>query len=72
MKTQRITYPPEKLKKRLYNIREAAQYLGRPVWAIRELIWAGALPFSKTGRIFYLDIYDLDDFIEKNKTRIMY
>ena len=72
MKTQRITNPPEKLKKRLYNIMESAQYLGRPVWAVRELIWAGALPFSKPGRIYYLDVYDLDDFIEKNKTRITY
>jgi len=46
--------------------------LGRPVWAIRELIWAGTLPFVKTGRVFYLDIFDLDDFIDKNKTRFAY
>jgi excisionase family DNA binding protein len=64
--------PPKKLKKRLMTIKEAAIYLGRSVWTIRSLIWAGTLPFIKTGRIYYLDILDLDDFIDKNKTRFEY
>jgi len=72
MKAQRISNPPDKMKKRLYTIKESALYLGRPIWAIRELIWAGALPFIKTGRVFYLDIFDLDDFIDSNKARTAY
>jgi len=53
--------------KRLYSIKEAAVYLGRTDWSIRELIWKGKLPHVKVGRRVHLDIYDLDSFIEKNK-----
>ena len=72
MKSKINKKPPEKLKKRLMTIKEAAIYLGRPVWAIRSLIWAGTLPFVKTGRIYYFDIMDIDEFIDKNKTRFEY
>lgn len=67
-----IKNPPEEMKKRLMTIKEAAVYLGRPVHSVRTLIWAGALPFIKTGRVYYLDIIDLDAFIDKNKTRFEY
>ena len=35
---------PLRTYKRLYTIREAGEYLGRSVWAIRRLIWGGTLP----------------------------
>ena len=54
-------------KKRLYSISEAATYLGRTDWSIRELIWQGKLPQVKVGRRVHLDIRDLDSFIEANK-----
>ena len=57
-----------KISKRLYTIKEAAEYLGRSTWSMRELVWAGKIPFVKDGRKFYFDIKDLDDYIEKNKT----
>jgi excisionase family DNA binding protein len=57
--------------KRLYSIKEAALYLGRSVWAVREMIWAGKLPYIKDGRRILLDIYDMDEWIEKNKNRFM-
>jgi excisionase family DNA binding protein len=57
--------------KRLYSIKEAALYLGRSVWAVREMIWAGKLPYIKDGRRILLDIYDMDEWIEKNKTRFI-
>ena len=72
MKTQGIRNPLEKHKKRLYTIKEAAEYLGRPVWSIRELIWAGAIPFIQNGRIYYLDILDMDSWIEANKRRLVF
>ena len=63
-KAQRITNP---LTKRLYDLKEAAYYLGRPVFSVRTLIWNGALPCVKDGRKQYVDIYDMDAYIEKNK-----
>jgi len=63
-KAQRIYNPPQK---RLYDLKEAAIYLGRPVFSVRTLIWNGHLPFIKSGRRQYIDIYDLERYIEKNK-----
>lgn len=62
----------ERPEKRLYSIKEAAQYLGRSVWAVREMLWAGKIPYVKDGKRILLDIYDMDEWIEKNKTRITY
>ena len=63
-KAQGIANP---LTKRLYDLKEAAYYLGRPVFSVRTLIWNGALPCVKDGRKQYVDIYDMDAYIEKNK-----
>jgi len=58
-----------KIAKRLYSIKEAAVYLGRTEWALREMIWAGKLPYVKDGKRILLDIRDMDEWIEQNKTR---
>lgn len=65
-KAHRIGYP---MSKRLYTLREAAEYLGRSEWGMRELIWAGKIPIvrQECGRKIFLDIDDLDDFINQNK-----
>jgi len=63
-KAQRISNP---LTKRLYDLKEAAIYLGRPVFSVRGLIWKGALPVIKDGRKLYLDIADINTYIERNK-----
>ena len=57
-------------QKRLYTVKEAAAYLGRCEWGMRELIWAGTIPVirSNGGRKIYVDIKDLDRFIEQNKS----
>ena len=55
------------LTKRLFDLREASVYLGRPVFSVRGLIWNGALPYVKDGRKQYLDVYDMDRYIEQNK-----
>jgi len=55
------------IKKRLYSIEEAAIYLGRSIWSVRELIYGGKLPSVKVGKRVHLDINDLNLFIEKNK-----
>jgi hypothetical protein len=67
-KAQRMSNP---VSKRLYNLREAAQYLGRPVSGVRTLIWNGRLPFLQEERKQYIDVRDLDSFIEKSKTTMV-
>ncbi len=66
--TQRFTNRERRaLKKRLYSIKEAAIYLGRTVWAVRGMIWAGKIPCIRDGRRLMIDITDMDIWIEKNK-----
>ncbi|MGZ6225903.1 MAG: helix-turn-helix domain-containing protein [Syntrophales bacterium] len=59
-----------RVQKRLYTLKEAAQYLGRSEWGMRELVWKRLIPtvIAKAGRKIYIDVIDLDAFIEKNKT----
>lgn len=58
--------------KRLYSVPEAAFYLGRTVDALREIIWAGKIPFIRDGRRIFLDVRDLDTWIEQNKTQFSF
>jgi hypothetical protein len=48
------------VSKRLYTAKEA----------MRELIWAGRIPVVRTegGRKIFLDILDLTEFIDQNKS----
>jgi len=54
-------------RKRLYTVKEAAEYLGHTVWGLRSLIWAKTLPVVQHGRKQFLDLYDMEAFIERNK-----
>ncbi len=67
IKTQRTSIPAGK---RLYTLKEAAEYLGRSEWGMRELIWSGTIPVVKTegARKIFLDIDDLNNFIDRNKS----
>ena len=58
------------LGKRLYTLKEAANYLGRSLWGMRELIWAGDVPIvrGEGNRKIFVDITDLDEFINRNKS----
>ena len=57
------------LCKRLYTLKEAAAYLGRSEWGMRDLIWKQEIPVVKNrgGRKIFLDVQDLEAFIENNK-----
>ena len=57
----------ERKKKRLYSIPEAAAYLGRSVWSMREMVWAGKLPAIRDGRRIFVDLEDMNRWIERNK-----
>ena len=65
-KTPRISNPTSP---RLLTIPKAAEYLGLTKWAMRERIWAGQIPYIqfRGGRKIYVDVNDLDSFIQKNK-----
>jgi len=60
----------DKIHKRLYTIEEAAIYLGRTVWSVRELVWKGYLPSVKVGRRVHLDFVDLNAFINYHKVAV--
>lgn len=70
MKTVRIDNPVRGMSKRLYSVDEAAVYLGRTVWAVREMLWAGKIPFVKDGRRTLLDVRDMDAWIDSSKVQI--
>lgn len=56
----------------MLDITEAGHYLGMGHKLVRELIQAGELPYVQRipGRSPYLlDIRDLDQWIDRNKTR---
>lgn len=53
--------------KRLFSVAEASVYLGRTVCALRELVWAGKIPYVRSDRRIFLDVKDLDAFIEQHK-----
>jgi excisionase family DNA binding protein len=58
------------LDKRLYTLKEAAVYLGRSEWGMRDLVWSGRIPVVRNegGRKLFFDLRDLDAFIEKSKS----
>jgi excisionase family DNA binding protein len=64
-KAQGISSP---LSKRLYTLPEAATYLGRTIWSMRELVWKGSIPIVREGKRIFIDMKDLDQYIQKNKT----
>jgi excisionase family DNA binding protein len=53
-----------RLKKRLYTVPEAAEYLGRSVWSVRKLIWGGVLPAVRVQGRVHLDLADMENLIE--------
>jgi len=54
--------------KRLYNLKEASVYLGRSTWGVRTLIWNGKIPVVRDGRKMFIDVFDLEKFVESNKS----
>jgi hypothetical protein len=73
-KAQRISNPSFK---RLYTLREAGFYLGRSEYSVRTLVWNGDLPVIKNpggdqhGKKQWVDVADMDSFIEKNKETVL-
>ena len=60
-------------EKRLYDLKQASQYLGIPRKTLRQMIANGEIKFirrpsrTRDRRLYYLDKNDIDDWIDKNK-----
>lgn len=68
-KAQRMRNP---MSPRLLPLKDAAQWLGLTVWAMRERVWAGDIPVIRFdgGRKMYIDTLDLEQFIQSHKETI--
>jgi len=68
--TQGINNP---ILPRLLTLKKAAEYLGLTTWGMRERVWAGDIPVVRFpgGRKQFIDMKDLDSFIERHKTVIV-
>jgi excisionase family DNA binding protein len=55
------------ITKRLYTAEEAAVYLARSPWTIRDMLRTGKIRFIRDGRRRLLDILDMNEWIENNK-----
>jgi hypothetical protein len=58
----------KEISPRLVSIKQSAIYLGKGVYGVRGLIWSGQIPIVRDGRKIFLDIRDLDRYIESKKT----
>jgi len=54
---------------RLFNVRDAATYLGCTIWFVRNLGWSDALPIIKLGNRWLFDKSDLDAYIDRMKAQ---
>ena len=57
-------------QKRLFTLVEAGVYLGRSPYAVRSLVWAGAIPVVRNpigGSKLFFDIEDLNRWVESSK-----
>ena len=55
---------------RLLKTKQAAQYIGCSEWKLRTLVHDGRIPFiplDEEGKVWRLDIHDLDRFIETRR-----
>ena len=60
------------IRPRLLPLKKAAEHLGLTTWGMRERIWAGDIPVVRFngGRKMFIDIEDLEQFIQRNKMTI--
>jgi excisionase family DNA binding protein len=59
--------PTRAQEPRLLTVDQAAAYLGRTKMSLQHMISAGRLPIVRADRRVFLDVRDLDAWIEQNK-----
>ncbi len=55
------------VRRRLFSVQEAGDYLSLSPWTIREMVWRGELPEVRMGRRLLIDKQDLDALIDRTK-----
>lgn len=65
----KVNLQDNRFSKRLYSIKEASIYLGRSPWTVAEMVRIGKFPYIPDGKRKFLDVQDLDRWIETNKKR---
>lgn len=59
-------------QKRLFSLKDTSVYLGRSLNSVRQMLWDGKLPFIRDGKRIFIDVQDLDKWIERSKQTIEY
>jgi excisionase family DNA binding protein len=60
--------PIQTSPRRLLNVREAAEYLGRTEDAVYQLINRGKIAAIREGRRVHIEVAELDAFVDRGKT----
>jgi excisionase family DNA binding protein len=58
------------IQPRLLNVQQAARYIGRTKEAVQHLVADGTVPVVRHDRRVFLDIRDLDRWIERHKSGV--
>lgn len=59
-------------QKRLFSLEDTSIYLGCSMGFIKSMLDNGKLPFIRDGKRVFIDIRDIDIWIERNKQVISY
>lgn len=62
----------KEVRRRLVPVKEAAVILCQSYSGMMSLIHSGKMPYVRFGKPIYVDINDLEKFIEQNKTIYSY
>jgi hypothetical protein len=66
-KFEKIGVSPGPVAQRLFTVGQAAVYIGRTKAATQHLIESGRIPTVRADARLFLDVRDLDAWIERNK-----
>ena len=59
-------------EKRLFSLKDTSIYLGRSINGVREMLHSGKIPFIRDGKRIFIDVRDLDTWIERSKEKLNY
>jgi excisionase family DNA binding protein len=59
-------------QKRLFSLEDTSIYLGRSINSVRDMIHSGKMPFIRDGKRIFIDLRDLDLWIDRSKETMTY
>ncbi|HTA42319.1 MAG TPA: helix-turn-helix domain-containing protein [Bryobacteraceae bacterium] len=66
LRSQTVAVNTDQIAPRLLTVEQAATYLGRSKEAVQHMVAARKLPVVRDGRRVFLDIRQLDEWINQN------